>query len=369
METPRRKLEHIDVVMNERVEGFADTLLGDVILAHKALPETDLNTVSLTTTFLGKRISAPIMITGMTGGHPNTAEINAGLAMVAENMGIALGVGSQRAAIEDPKLSYTYRVARENAPTIPLIANLGAVQLNKGYWIREAERAVEMLEADALALHLNAAQEAFQPEGDTEFRGLTSKICKLADMLQVPVIVKETGAGLSREDVESLWNCGIRYFDVSGAGGTSWIAVEMYRARRKNNILYSKTAESFLEWGIPTAASIIEARLAAPSATIIGSGGIRRGIDAAKAIALGADIAGLALPALRRLLMGGEKALKDYLGEIIHGLKVAVFLAGCGSPTCLRQTSRIIVKGNLKDWLEARGISWSHYLKVKQQKI
>ncbi len=369
METPRRKLEHIDIVLSQRVEGLADTMLGEVILVHKALPETDLRNVSLSTVFLDKRLKAPLIITGMTGGHPSTAEINASLGRVAEKLGIALGVGSQRAAIEDSSLAYTYRAARENAPSIPIIANIGAVQLNKGYGLREAETAVEMVEADALAIHLNAAQEAFQPEGDTEFHGLREKICRIAEKLGVPVIVKETGAGISWEDAAELYECGIRFFDVGGAGGTSWVAVEKHRAARRGHRLHAEAADAFQDWGIPTAASIVEVRSAAPEATVIGSGGIRNGLDAAKAIALGADMAGIALPALKALLGGGEKALEALLEKIIYEMQVAYFLLGCSSTECLRATDRIVVWGRLKAWLEARGIDWNKYLELKKAKV
>ena len=362
--TRERKLEHIEIVLGERVEGWVSTWLDDVVFIHRALPEADLGSVDMALEFLGKTLLAPLMITGMTGGHPDTVEINRALARVAEEYRVALGVGSQRAAIEDPSLEYTFRVAREEAPSIPLVANLGAVQLAKGYGVKEVRRAVEMIEADAIALHLNPAQEAFQPEGDTDFSGLIEKICSLAEEIDVPVMVKETGAGMSAEVVKPLYTCGIRLFDTAGAGGTSWVAVEMYRAERRGFKTHGRAARRFLDWGIPTAASIVEVRSAAPDATIVGSGGIRSGLDAAKAVALGADVAGFARPALQAVASGGAKELRSLLETYLAELRTAAFLAGCSDYRCLRRAN-ILVKGRLREWMVLRGLEPESYLAAR----
>ncbi len=362
--TKARKLEHIEIVLREKVEGWASTWLDDVMFVHQALPEADLGSVDLEVEFLGKTLSAPLMITGMTGGHPDTVEINRALARVAEELRVALGVGSQRAAIEDPSLEYTFSVAREEAPSIPLVANLGAVQLAKGYGVREVLKAVEMIEADAIALHLNPAQEAFQPEGDTEFSGLIDRICSLAEQVDVPIMVKETGAGLSAEVVRPLYECGIKLFDTAGAGGTSWVAVEMYRAAKRGLKVHSRAAGEFLSWGIPTAASIVEVRSTAPDSTIVGSGGIRSGLDAAKAIALGADVAGFARPALQAVVEGGMEGLRLLLDTYVAELRTAAFLAGCGDYGCLRR-SRILVRGRLREWMVLRGLEPESYLAAR----
>jgi isopentenyl-diphosphate delta-isomerase len=271
---------------------------------------------------LGNKLRYPIIIEAMTGGVDEAGKINKEIASVAQELGIGLGVGSQRAAIEDQTLEQTFQV-RDVAPDILLIANLGAVQLNYGYGIAECKRAVDMIKADALALHLNALQEVVQPEGDHNFSGLTDKINDIASRLNKPVIIKETGCGISYDVAKKLRN--VSAIDVSGAGGTSWSLVESYR----KGGLTKEIGQSFADWGIPTADAILGAsKLKKP---LIASGGIRSGIDAAKAIAIGGDCVGIALPILKAYQTGGKTGVRSYLDKFIYELKTAMFLTGCGT--------------------------------------
>jgi len=333
-------------------------MLEDVILIHQASPEINLNEVSTKTMFLGKTLSAPLIIEAMTGGHPETVKINATLAEVVEELKLGMGVGSQRAAIEDEKLEYTYSIVREKAPNAVIIANIGAPQLAKGYGVKEAQKAIDMVKADAIAVHLNAAQEAIQPEGDTKFRGVLEKIKELVETIKEPVIVKEVGNGISREVAMKLIDVGVKYIDVAGLGGTSWILVEKYRALSRGKSELAETAKTFSNWGIPTAASIVEVRSVSRDVVIIASGGIRSGLDMAKAIALGADITGFALPALKWALQGN---LKRKIKQMIHELKIAMFLTSSRTIHDLRH-ARIIIKGALREWLICRGININDYL-------
>ncbi len=359
-----RKLDHIRITVERPVEARHPTLLGDVRLIHQPLPELDLGDVDLSVELFGKRLRAPLMITGMTGGHPAVREINAALARAAERHGIAIGVGSQRAAIERPEVEDTYRVVREEAPTTVVVANIGAPQLALGYGVREAERAVEMVEADALAVHLNPAQEAFQLEGDTNYRGVLRALKEIVDRIDVPVIVKETGTGLSSEAVRQLHAMGVECFDVSGLGGTNWVKVEVLRAVARG-AKPPVDPDGFTDfWGNPTAVAVAEARTAAPKACVIASGGVRTGLDAARAIALGADVAGIALPALRALLRRGEEALERLLDSIIGQLRVAAYLTGSRTVLDL-MLKPLTVSGRLRWELESRGISLKTLYRAK----
>ena len=355
--TSSRKLDHIRYTVERDVESREGTLLGYVRVVHNPLPESNLDDVTTEKDFCGATLRAPLMITGMTGGHPETAKINRLLGEIAEHFGIAVGVGSQRAAIENPELAYTFRVMREAAPSVFLVANLGLPQLAKGYGIREAMRAVEMVGANALAIHLNVGQELYQEEGDREFTAL-NKIVELAESLDVPVIVKETGAGLSAETVRLLYRLGIKCFDVSGLGGTSWIKVEAARARGEG---YTPPGEIADKWGNPTALAIVEARTAAPGAYIVGSGGIRTGLDAAKAIALGADIAGVARPVLQALMRGGKEGAMKMINMIIYNIKTIILMSGGRRVEDLWR-SRITVWGRLAEEMSLRGIDPRDYI-------
>jgi isopentenyl-diphosphate delta-isomerase len=273
-----------------------------------------------------------------------------------------MGVGSQRAALEDPTLAWTYRVAREcGGRSLVLVANIGAAQLVKGYTVEHARRAIEMIDADAIAVHVNAAQEAFQPEGDVDFRGAIRLIAELARELEKPVIVKETGHGLSYEVVYRLRGLGVRFFDVSGAGGTSWVRVEEYRARSRGLGVLSGAASTFSSWGIPTAQAVVEARWAAPDSCIIASGGIRSGLEAAKAIALGADLAGFALPAIRAYASGGEEGLRELVERLLLELRAALFLTGSQNLRELR-AAPVVVGPRLEGRLRARGVDPNLYI-------
>lgn len=360
MEVEIRKLDHIRVCLEEDVECKSLNWFHHVYLVHKALPEVDFEEVNVEVDVFGKKLNAPIIVAGMTGGHEKTREINEVLAEVVEDLGLGMGVGSQRAGLEDSSLTYTYSIVREKAPNALIIGNLGFAQFLKGYGVREVERAVEMVDADAIAIHLNSAQEIFQPEGDVKFKGGLRVLREIVESVKTPVIVKETGCGISLEVAYQLSSIPIAGIDVGGAGGTSWIKVEGYRLREKGLIELSKSAKAFSCWGIPTPASIIEARIGAPKKIIISTGGVRSGLDVAKSIALGADLAGIALPALKEAVKSKE-ALKSYLERLIFELKVAMVLTGSKSLRDLKRAPLVLV-GALREWLEQRGVDVRDYL-------
>ncbi len=316
-----RKAEHIELALEATMQapgaGFDRW-----VFEHQALPDLDLAEVDPSTEFLGRPLAAPLLISCMTGGTGEATRINRNLALAAEQARIAIGVGSQRKAIEDPTQEASFRV-RELCPSVPLLANLGAVQLNYGFGLAECRRAVEMIEADALVLHLNPLQEALQPEGQCDFRGLVDKIGEVASRLAVPVIVKEIGCGLSASAARALRAVGVTIFDTAGGGGTSWARIE---ARRSGDL---ELGESFANWGIPTAQSI-QALAALGGLTIIGSGGVRSGLDVAKAIALGAQLVGIAQPFLEAAKESAERAV-DRARRTVRELTIAMFCAGAGS--------------------------------------
>ncbi len=346
-----RKLEHIEIVLKEQVEGPLTTMLEYVFIPHQAFVNLSPEDVDLQTNFLGKELKAPIVISGMTGGAPGTEKINAALARTAEKFGIAMGVGSQRAAIENPDLAYTFRVVRQEAPSIPIIANIGAAEFLR-YPKEKIMAAIEMVEADALAVHLNLAQEAAQPEGTPSFEGFRSKVEDLAPELSVPIIIKEVGNGLSYELAASLREAGIKYFDTQGAGGTNWVLVEKYRAEKVNDPIKQEIANNLLDWGIPTAASIIEVRNAAPDATIIGSGGIRTAHDAVKALRIGADLVGMARPFLKAY---SEGRLEEFTKAFIQSLRMTILMTGAKNIGELKKKP-VIVTSLLKQWIEIRDL-------------
>lgn len=321
-----RKLEHLLVSLTEDVE-HGDPFFDEVYLVHEALPELDFRDVTLESTFLGRRIGAPLVISGMTGGHIFAGEINALLAEVAEAKRLPIGVGSQRAAIVDPTVAWTYRVVREIARSVPVIGNIGAQQLLSDDFLSVAERAVEIVEADALAVHLNAAQEVFQPEGEPRYGGVLRRLSVLVEKLRVPIVIKETGSGISKEVAERLKAAGVKIIDVAGSGGTSWAKVEMYRARVKGDEVRAEAARTFSGWGVPTAISVLEVKSVYPEATVICSGGVRSGLDAAKCLALGADYAGMALPFLHAAAKGRD-SLERLVDRVIFELRTAFFLTG-----------------------------------------
>lgn len=364
-QTKTRKIEHIEIVLNENVEPQHSTLLEQVSLEHNSSPNISIEDIDLSVEFLGKRISAPIIIAGMTGGHPETAKINEALAEIAEELNIAMGVGSQRAALEDSSLTYTFSIVREKAPSIPIIANIGGAQFVKGYGLAEARRAISMIKADAIAIHLNPAQEVFQPEGDKDFRGLARIVEELVDNLEVPVIIKETGTGLSGRVARMFAEVGVEYFDVSGLGGTSWIIVEKYRS--KNKVL-SEIASLYTNWGIPTALSIMDVVYNVPMAYVIASGGIRNGLEAAKALALGANAVAFAAPILRKLLNYGKESAKKYIKRIIEELRVAMFLVGANKPSKLWLTD-IYLDNKILSWMLSKNIDIQEYNLIRRNRI
>ena len=333
-----RKSDHIRINLENDVQfRHLRTGLRQIRLVHQALPEIALDQVNTTTFFLGKRLSAPLIISSMTGGTTEALAINRNLAIAANSAGIAMGLGSQRAAIEEPALESTYWV-RDVAPDILLLANLGAIQLNTGYGLYECQRAVEMVHADGLILHLNPLQEAVQPEGDLDWRGLLVKIERICNRLEVPVIAKEVGWGLSDQAARDLSNAGVAVLDVAGAGGTSWSEVEYHRAPTPQQ---ARLAAAFAEWGLTTVESLLLVRQVAPHLPTIASGGLRDGIDVAKVIAMGASLAGLAGPFLKAAAISTETTI-DLASELVAVLRVAMFAAGAADISQLYETPLIV---------------------------
>ena len=332
METQTRKADHLRICLDENVQCRQVTNgLERYRFTHCCLPELDRSDIRLTSAFLGKPLGAPLLISSMTGGTELAKTINQRLAAVAQQYQLAMGVGSQRVAVEDPTVAATFAV-RSIAPTIPLFANLGAVQLNYRYGLDECRRAVEALEADALILHLNSLQECVQTSGDTNFRGLLEKIAILCATLPVPVIAKEVGNGISATMAVRLIEAGVAAIDVAGAGGTSWALVESERA---TDARQRRLGTTFADWGLPTAECLTAVRAIAPQIPLIASGGLRDGLEAAKAIALGADLVGMALPFLQAANVS-EDALSELVEILLAELTTAMFCTGCETPGALR---------------------------------
>ena len=321
-----RKAEHIRLALDDRMQVPAHPF-DDYRFVHEALPQLDLANVDVGREFLGRDLKAPLLISCMTGGTEEATRINRHLAIAAEEVGIAVGVGSQRKAIEEPALAASFEM-RRYAPSVPLLANLGAVQLNYGFGLDECRAAVEMIEADALVFHLNPLQEAIQPEGQCDFSNLLGKMGEVAGELGVPVIAKEVGSGISAATATALKAEGIGIIDCAGVGGTSWALIEAARAHDR------ELGDLFGDWGIPTPENIRQlARV--PDLQIIGSGGIRSGLDAAKSIALGADLVGMARPFLEAAVESSE-AVVERARQVIRELRVAMFCTGAGTLTDLQ---------------------------------
>jgi isopentenyl-diphosphate delta-isomerase len=335
MSTVQRKAEHIRICLESDVQFQTQGSGFDRYqFIHSCLPELDYQHLDLTTNLLGKQLGAPILISSMTGGTAQAKEINYRLAEVAQEYRLAMGVGSQRVAIEQPQVADTFQV-RQIAPDILLFANLGAVQLNYKYGIDHCWRAVELLGADALILHLNPLQECIQPQGDTNFKGLLDRIASVCERLPVPVIIKEVGNGISASMAQQLIAAGVSGIDVAGAGGTSWAKVESERAQ---TVLQRRLGETFADWGIPTTACITEIRQIAPTLPLIASGGIRNGLEIAKAIALGADVAGLALPFLQAADIS-TLAVAELVQILTAEIQTVLFCTGNANLSALRQSN------------------------------
>jgi isopentenyl-diphosphate delta-isomerase len=322
----QRKADHIKINLEQDVRSALTTGLENYHFVHEALPELDLNRLETSLSLFGKTLSSPILISSMTGGTSEAEAINLRLAEAAQECGVAMGVGSQRAAIEHPEQAKTFQVRRA-APDILLFANIGAVQFNYGYGVDQCRKAVDMIEADALYLHINPLQEAVQDAGDTNWIGIAKKIEEVCKKLEVPVIAKEVGWGFSEKTAKVLADCGVAAIDVAGAGGTSWSQVEMYRAPDE---FTRQLAATFVGWGIPTSDAIMNVKKAAPDMTIFASGGIKDGLDIAKCIALGATLGGMAGQFLKAAAVSTEKAV-EMMKLTKRQIEVTMFMTGSAS--------------------------------------
>ncbi len=332
-----RKVDHIKINLERDVQfPRLTTGLERYRFMHNALPEINLSEIDSTVTLFGKTLSAPILISSMTGGAEMAHRLNTRLAEAAQEHGVAMGLGSQRAALKNPDVAYSYKV-RDVAPDILLFGNLGAVQFNYGYGVDECRRCVDMIEADALILHFNVLQEAVQPEGDVNFAGLLGHVEQVCKTLGVPVIAKEVGWGFSEQNCRDLRNAGVAAIDVAGSGGTSWSEVEYHRAP---TALHARVAAAFADWGIPTADAVRYAVSGAPGLPVIASGGLRDGIDIAKSIALGATLGGIAGPFLKAADQSTE-AVSEFIDELTRQVRIAMLCSGARDIASLQQTPLI----------------------------
>lgn len=355
----KRKQRHLTLSLEEDVQSDIDTGFEDIRLVHRSLPEIDLEEVSTETELFGKRLSSPLIVSAITGGTEYAKEINSTLASVVEDLGIGIGVGSQRIALENPSVAHTFSVVRELAPSAMVMGNIGCPQLSMGWGVEEASRCVDMIEADALVIHMNPLQEAVQVHGETRYRGVLGKIGEIAAALSVPVVMKETGCGIAREDAEKLEEAGAAALEVSGVGGTSWAAVEHHIAKVEGKKDQEALGESLWNWGIPTAISVVETSRST-NLKVIASGGLRTGVEMAKAIVLGADAAGIARPFLKKAVEGPE-SLRKHIENILLEFKTVMFLVGAENIDDLRRAPTVIL-GRTGEWLRLRGFDpkdWS----------
>jgi isopentenyl-diphosphate delta-isomerase len=356
-ETEKRKAEHIKICLDEKAQARKATAgFEDIQLIHRALPEVDKHKIDLSTTVFAHKFSAPLIVGAMTGGTAKARRINVAIAEAVETLQLGMGVGSQRAAIENPKLKETFSVARKKAPTAFLIANIGGIQLVNGIGVKEVKKAMEMIDADALAIHLNALHEAVQPEGQTNFKGVLAKITEIAEELDKPVIVKETGAGIASEDAKKLEAAGVNAIDVGGAGGTSFAAVEYYRSEANSRKHF--LGDAFWDWGIPTVISLMETTQAV-NLPVIASGGVRNGMDMAKALALNACLASVSQPALKTAVKSA-KDTENMLSLLIEELRNVMFLVGAEKVDQLARVP-VLVTNKTAEWLKTRGFNVEDY--------
>jgi isopentenyl-diphosphate Delta-isomerase len=354
----QRKADHLRLSAGGDVEAVGGAGWEDVRLVHEALPEVDRCGLRLETQFLGRSLRAPLLIAGMTGGHRTAHQVNAVLARAAERHGLAMGVGSQRAALRRADLAYTYTVVREQAPNAFIVANIGAPQLIRqgdtpALGIDDVQAAIDMVGADALAVHLNFLQESVQPEGERNASGCAEAIRDIASKVRVPVIAKETGAGMSDSTALRLAELGVKALDVGGVGGTSFAAVEGLRASAQGDARSQRLGEVLRDWGVPTPVSVVGA--CAAGLPVIATGGIRTGLDAAKALALGATLVGVARPLLQAALEG-DAAVDAWIGQFVEELRTVLFLTGSLDAATLRQKPRVIT-GLTRDWIVQLGYS------------
>lgn len=346
----QRKKDGIDIPLKHNVQAkTTSTYLEYVRLVHNALPEIDYDNIDLSTKFLGHKFSAPVIIDSMTGGTEEATVINGRLGELAEKYGFAMGLGSQRAGLKSEELAETYSIARKNAPKAFLIANIGGAQLSKGLTVDEVRKIIRMIRANALVVHLNPLQELIQPEGEPKYSGVLEKITDLASSIDLPLIVKEVGAGISRQVAIRLEIAGVAAINVAGAGGTSWAGVETLRASAIKNGPKIRLGELFWDWGIPTAASLIEVRKAV-KIPLIASGGLRNGLELAKCIVLGASMCAMAYPFLVKA-KNSTASLFEFADSLLTELRSVMFLVGAQNIASL-QSSRYILTGALAQEIE-----------------
>jgi isopentenyl-diphosphate delta-isomerase len=355
-EVKQRKIEHVNIALGQNVSVPQSASWQDIRLVHQALPEVDLDDIDTSITFLGHRLDYPIFMSSLTGGHPDVLKINRNLALAAERYNLALGVGSQRAAIVDPHLAESYAITRASAPNAFLIANIGAPQLiaqarHDAFTLQQVQQAIAMIDANALAVHMNSLQEATQSEGDRRAVGEATALQQLTASINVPVISKETGAGVCREQALLLRSCGVSAIDVGGAGGSSMAALEAARSQSHGDTQTMSTGQLYSDWGIPTPISVVESLAA--DLPIIATGGVRSGLDAARALALGATLIGIGFPFLKAASESYE-CVCQVVEDTITQLKVAMQLSGANSLAQLRAVD-VVVTGASREWLILRG--------------
>ena len=355
----QRKDDHLEICCNKNyeIEMGKTTCFEDIQFVPRAVPEINFNNIDLSCRFLGHQFNFPIFLSSMTGGVQQGKAINEKIAKVAEKLKIGMGVGSQRAAIFNASLRDSFSIVRKVAPTAFIAANLGAVQLNNDVTPKEVAIIIDMIQADALILHFNALQEIVQPEGDRNFANLLQKIAELSDEIDCPIIAKEVGCGISFEDGSALVDVGVKAIDVAGAGGTSWSKIEAIRAQQQKQTSNQKIGELFADWGLPTALSTLEISDLADEIEFITSGGIRNGLDAAKALALNASLVGIALPIARIAKDGTEIQLIESINHFIQEIKTTMFLVGAKNLEILREVP-LVIAGKAAEWLSARGFNY-----------